>query len=416
MEKQLKKNLLFNTVGSLVFYICQSAMTILVLALAGSTANGLLATAMTISNVVVSAAGFGMRTFQVSDLNNHYTDRTYLNSRYITMLMAFVGCGIFAFINSYSSEQRWIILLYTAYRLIESWSDVWHGYLQKAERMDLVGISFGVRGILTLIVLVIGLLLTQHLAPILAVLFLSNAVYVLCVDIPFAAKHANFTAVSKKPLFELLTECLPLAVCAFLNTAVPSIPRYYCERILGTTEMGYFASVFLPVAVLQVAMIYLFVPFITTFARMWIDRNRLGYYKGLLFLLIGLVVLWGCGALGVALLGRWGLGFLYPNTPELLNYAPLLQPLVLATVLTVLSSVLIHLLTIARAMKILIASSLAGCLAAWLCSTPLLQQFSIYGAAYATILGIGVQAVVSLVGLLFWCRLWFAQKEPQSQN
>ena len=121
MENQLKRDLFFNTVGSLVFYICQSAITILVLALAGPVANGLLATAMTISNVVISAAGFGMRTFQVSDLNSHYNDRTYLTSRYVTMLVAFVGCCIFAFVNSYSSQQRWIILLYTAYRLIESW-------------------------------------------------------------------------------------------------------------------------------------------------------------------------------------------------------------------------------------------------------------------------------------------------------
>ena len=414
MENQLKRNLFFNTVGSLVFYICQSAITILVLALAGPVANGLLATAMTISNVVISAAGFGMRTFQVSDLNSHYNDRTYLTSRYVTMLVAFVGCCIFAFVNSYSSQQRWIILLYTAYRLIESWSDVWHGYLQKAERMDIVGISFGIRGILTLVVLVVGLLLTDHLALILAVLFLSNSIYVLCVDIPLAAKQADFSSNGGKSLWRLLAECAPLAVCAFLNTAVPSIPRYYCERILGSTQMGYFASIFLPVAVLQVAMIYLFVPFITTFARMWIERNRLGYYKGIGFLFVGLGVLWVCGAVGVALLGRWGLSFLYPSTPELLEYTSLLQPLVVATVCMVLSSVLIHLLTIARAMQTLIFSSLAGCLAAWAGSSALLHQFGLYGAAYATILGIGVQAVWALVGLLMKSRLWFAQKEKES--
>ncbi len=413
MQNQLRKNLLFNTVGSLLFYICQSAITILVLALAGAYANGLLATAMTISNVVISAAGFGMRTFQVSDLNSKYTDRTYLLSRYITLLVAFVGCCVFAFVNSYSAEQRWIILLYTAYRLIESWSDVWHGYLQKAERMDIVGVSFGVRGLLTLVVLVAGLLLTKQLALVLAVLLISNALFVLCVDIRFAKKCADFSKTGGCRLQHLLQECLPLAVCAFLNTAVPSIPRYYCERILGSTEMGYFASVFLPVAVLQVAMLYLFVPFITTFARLWIDRDRLAYYKGLLFLLVGLVALWLCGAIGVALLGRWGLGFLYPATPELLDYAPLLQPLVVATVCTVCSSILIHLLTIARCPKVLLLSSLLGCLAAWGCSTPLIQGFGIYGAAYATIFGIGVQALVSLVGLLLRCRIWFAQKESK---
>ena len=40
------------------------------------------------------------------------------------------GMG-FAFANGHSAQQRWVIFLYTGYRLIESFSDVWHGYLQR---------------------------------------------------------------------------------------------------------------------------------------------------------------------------------------------------------------------------------------------------------------------------------------------
>ncbi len=409
--EQMRRNLFFNTAGSLLFYFCQSAIPILVLALAGAEANGLLATAMTISNVALSAASFGMRTFQVSDLEGKYSDRTYLFSRYITLLGALLGCIGFSLANSYSGQQRWIILLYTGYRLVESWSDVWHGYLQKAERMDIVGISFGVRGLLTAGVIVVGLLLTSNLIPVLAVLFVANAVYVLAVDIPLARKRADLAKRQGPGPWVLLAECLPLAACAFLNTAIPSVPRYFCERLLGSTVMGYFSSIFLPVAVLQVAVLYLFVPFITTFARLWAERQRLAYYKGLAILVAGLAVLWVAGSLGAALLGRWGLHLLYPSTPALLDYVPLLQPLVLATVCTVLSSVLIHLLTIARAMKALLAGNLAGCLVALAVSSPLIARFGIYGAAYATILGVGVQGLVLLAGLLVRCRLWFAQKE-----
>ena len=63
MSSQLQKNLIFNTAGSLLFYVCQAVMNLLVTALAGVEANGLLATAMTIANVALSAASFGMRTF-----------------------------------------------------------------------------------------------------------------------------------------------------------------------------------------------------------------------------------------------------------------------------------------------------------------------------------------------------------------
>ena len=175
MERQMRRNVLFNTAGSLLFYICQAAITLLVTALAGAEANGLLATGMTIANVCLSAASYGMRTFQVSDLSGKYTDRSYLFSRYITLTAAGVGCLVFSFINSYSAQQRWVIFLYTGYRLIESWSDVWHGYLQKAERIDIVGISFGVRGIVTALSVTLGLLLTRDLVLTLAILFALNA-------------------------------------------------------------------------------------------------------------------------------------------------------------------------------------------------------------------------------------------------
>lgn len=408
MNSQLRKNLLFNTAGSLLFYLCQAALNLLVTALAGVAANGMLATAMTIANVCLSVASFGMRTFQVSDLEGKYADRTYLLSRYVTLTAAGAGCLAFAFVNSYSAEQRWVIALYTAYRLIESWSDVWHGYLQKAERLDVVGISFGVRGLVTAGTVTLGLVLTGNLVITLAALFALSAVYVLAVDLPLAQKHADFATRGGGSVWALLAECAPLAVYAALNTAIPSVPRYFCERVLGTVKMSYFNNVFLPVLILQVAVIYLFVPFITTFARLWNQKDKAGFFRGLVLLAAALAAMWAAGAAGVALLGRWGLSILYPTSPEILDYAPLLQPLVLATVCTVASTVLCHLLTIARDMRGLILGNLAGLAAAAAVSVPLLRAFDVWGAAFATIAGIGVQALCLLAFLLAKCRRQFA--------
>ena len=408
MNSQLRKNLLFNTAGSLLFYLCQAALNLLVTALAGVAANGMLATAMTIANVCLSVASFGMRTFQVSDLEGKYADRTYLLSRYVTLTAAGAGCLVFAFVNSYSAEQRWVIALYTAYRLIESWSDVWHGYLQKAERLDVVGISFGVRGLVTAGTVTLGLVLTGNLVITLAALFALSAVYVLAVDLPLAQKHADFATRGGGSVWALLAECAPLAVYAALNTAIPSVPRYFCERVLGTVKMSYFNNVFLPVLILQVAVIYLFVPFITTFARLWNQKDKAGFFRGLVLLAAALAAMWAAGAAGVALLGRWGLSILYPTSPEILDYAPLLQPLVLSTVCTVASTVLCHLLTIARDMRGLILGNLAGLAAAAAVSVPLLRAFDVWGAAFATIAGIGVQALCLLAFLLAKCRRQFA--------
>lgn len=72
------------------------------------------------------------------------------------------------------------------------------------------------------------------------------------------------------------------------------------------------------------------------------------------------------------------------------------------------STVLCHLLTIARDMRGLILGNLAGLAAAAAVSVPLLRTFDVWGAAYATIAGIGVQALCLLAFLLVKCRKQFA--------
>lgn len=408
MNHQLRRNLIFNTAGSLLFYVCQAAINLLVVALAGIEASGVLALAMTIANVCVSFAGFGMRTFQVSDLEHKYSDRTYLLSRQLTVGAAWLACLGFALVNSYTAEQRWVIFLFTGYRLVESWSDVWHGYLQRSERMDIVGISFGARGLVTAGVITAGLLLTHNLILTVGILFLLNALYVLVVDVPLAKKYADLGSTAGAGIRALLWECLPLAVYASLNTAIGSAPRYFCERILGPEPLGQFNAVFVPVLILQVAAVYLFVPFITTFARLWNDRDKLGYQRALRTLVLFLIALCAAGFVGVALLGRWGLHLLYPTQPDIWTLTPLLYPLVFCCCLTVAATVLCNLLTICREMRGLILANLIGLSAAVLVSSMLTHNLGIWGTAWSTICGIGAQVAVLCFFLAQRCRRQFS--------
>src|SRR5574344_611956 len=109
-QKQMRRNLLFNTVGNLIFFACQYLTNLLVVWLGGYEDAGLLSTAMTIASAALSFGCYGMRTFQVSDLSGKYADKTYLSSRAVTLGVSFLAVVIFAFANSYSPVQRYIIL------------------------------------------------------------------------------------------------------------------------------------------------------------------------------------------------------------------------------------------------------------------------------------------------------------------
>ena len=88
----------------------------------------------------------------------------------------------------------------------------------------------------------------------------------------------------------------------------------------------------------------------------------------------------------------------------------MLVPLVACAVCTVLVTVLCNLLTIARGMRCLILGNLAGLAAALAVSTPLIRAFGLWGAAFATLAGFGVQAACLLAGLLRAANAQFAAR------
>ncbi|MEG2931591.1 MAG: hypothetical protein RR825_07375, partial [Ruthenibacterium sp.] len=71
-EQGLKRNFLWNTAGSLIYFAAQWLFTILVWRLitgnAAAVGAGLLNTATAVTNVFLSLASYGMYSYQVSDM------------------------------------------------------------------------------------------------------------------------------------------------------------------------------------------------------------------------------------------------------------------------------------------------------------------------------------------------------------
>ena len=399
-KKQLGKSVVFNTLGNVVYYASQYVLIILAVRLSGNYASGLLSTAMSIAAICISLSNYGMRSFQISDFEHKYTDRTYLKSRWLTVGAAGLGCILYALAVSYTAEQRWIIVLYTISRLSEGYIDVWHGYLQRADRMDTVGLLFGLRGLVTIAGFWLGLQLTGSLVLTMAVLAVANWVCVFAADWPQSRHAADFSAHTGGTVRMLLWECAPLAIYSFLNSSIGSVVKIYCERIMGTTEFGAFNNVFAPVQIIQVGAMYIFAPFMMTFAREWKNKDVRGYGKAFGITCAAIPALWVCGAAGAALLGPFLLGVLY-REGNIQDYTYLLQPAVVAAVTNIFVTILCYLLSMMREMKGLIFGNAAGIAAAFLLSAPMIGQMGLAGAAWATVAARGVQAVCCLA-IVLW--------------
>ena len=129
--------MLFNSVGSMFYLVCQWLTTVLVVQLSSYADAGNLSLAASITNVFYTISTFGIRIFQVSDIENKYSTSFYVTTRLVTCLASLVLCTGFVLLNaSYSVEQMLCIIIYMAFRLSESFVDVLQGIQQKEQRMD----------------------------------------------------------------------------------------------------------------------------------------------------------------------------------------------------------------------------------------------------------------------------------------
>ena len=399
-EANTKKNMLWNTIGNGLYYVVQWLMTAWLverlLPEGGLYRAGLLSTAATVANLFIGLAGFGMRNYQVSDWKEEYNDRTYIVSRYGTVGISVLLALIYTAVVGYDGAQVWCIVWFLWYKMLEPFSDVFHGVLQKRERLDLVGISYTTRAILSLAIFALGLLWTKSLPGTLFTLAVGTTLLVLVFDIRLVSQRENKERTSKELVFSLLLKCLPLAVYSFLNGASSNIPKLFLEREHGTEVMGLYNLLNAPVLILQVGMTYLFAPFVTEFSKKLEKKDEKGFRQlaqRVLLLIVGLVAI---GCLACLALGGFALKVLYSD-PSVAEHKNLLYGMLLCVGVSSASIFLGMVLTVLREMRGLLVSNGVAIVASLLLSAWLVPRYGMNGTTIATALSLAIQCMIMVV-------------------
>ncbi|KLU72105.1 MAG: hypothetical protein RHS_2190 [Robinsoniella sp. RHS] len=397
-KMSIKTSILWNTWGSLVYLGCQWLLSVLVIRISGFENSGILTLAMSITNMFYSIAVYGMRTFQVADTENEYSQGTYVLSRAATGLTAFILCTAFVVINRYDKISSLSIIIYMVFRLGEALFDVYAGFFQKYWRMDYLGKSMVIRGVVMLCSYLVFLGLFNSLPVAFGAMALSTFLVIIFYDRRNVKRITNIKSDGNlKKVQELLIRCFPLVVYLFLNAAISSIPRYFLEKFCGNDKLGVYAAIAAPTLVVQMASTYIFNPFVTAFAEKYHAGDRAGFWK-LLFTCVKVVGAVSVAAMaGAALLGEWGLLILIGE--KILPYTDLLLPLVACTILTAFSWLLCGVLTVVKDFRGLIISNVAAVVSGAVSSVVFIKLWGMQGTSFATILGLTVEIVLLFVFL-----------------
>lgn len=382
-----KKNIFWFSFGNVIYLGTQWVITVLVTRNSGLNDAGILSLAMSISATFQTVAFFGMRNYQVSDIQEKYNDLLYIQSRYITCFAALLFCIFFSLINRYQFNQLIAIIFFMLFRLAEAFSDVLHGTLQKNDRLDLVGKGYFYKGILIVPCFMIGYNLFRALNAGLFFMFIGAISITLFYDMRNAKQISPFKInfESKTKCLQLLKETTPLCICVCLQSAISTVPKYILEKMCGEVALGAYSSVFAPAMLVQVAATYIFTPFVGRFSQYYLNQEVNKFKR--LFLQISLCII-SMGFITVLcakFIGWKLLDIVFGSI--IVGYEYLLIPIIFCTFTNAIFAFCIMLSVVVRDFKGQMIASLLGFLLCTISTVICISNFEINGASYGLLIG-----------------------------
>ncbi|MCH4180588.1 MAG: oligosaccharide flippase family protein [Atopobiaceae bacterium] len=272
----MRRNLLFNTVGSLTYQGCLWLTTVLVVVLSsGYNDSGLLAFAMTVGNMFNPIATYSMRPYQVSDASGEHTQGSYVGFRLTTLLLGIAFIVPYTFVTTSDPATIGVVFVYLIFKVDEAFCDVLYGVDQCAERMDYIGISQFMRGIVLVASFSAGLVLLNSLSLAIIAMSVCCMAVTFAYDIPHASHISSLRPrIDRSEVWGLLKSCLPLVISTFLMSSIVSVARQWFSNSYGTEALGLYAAVATPAVLVQAAARYLYAPALVPLSEKWRDEPR----------------------------------------------------------------------------------------------------------------------------------------------
>lgn len=399
-EIGMGRNVLWNTVGCVFYQGCQWLITVLVVRLSTNFDNsGILSLAMSLGNIYFALATYNIRPYQVSDVRGRYTASAYVGLRMVTVFGAYLVFALYAALTAGSTLTMLSILAYLLFKADESFCNVLYGVDQRGMRLDYVGKSQIMRGVISVAAFALGMVATQQLP--LALLAMAAACF--AVTLTYDRRAAAGLTDSIVPSFSrttigaLLRECLPSVISLAVSGLVSTAARQLFFLGYGEGALGIYATVATPAVLIQVMASNLYTPMLTPFAESVaageLDRARSRARK-LVLLVVGVSV---AVALGLAAVGDTLLPLVFGEAVR--PYCYLLLPALLVAGGVALTALLADCLVAIRRLRTAMAVNLTAFAAMLVTFYPLVSLFYMNGLSFSLLAGYGASAIVGLVAL-----------------
>lgn len=158
-----KEIYIWNIVGSILSAFSSVVLLMLVNRILSIEDSDIFSIAFSISQLMATIGTFKVRVFQATDVNKQFSFNDYFILRIITVFFMLLFSMIYTAQNNYGLSKYIIVFLLCVYRAIDCFSDVFEGYFQQKDRLDLAGKAISIKVVIPTIFFGISMLLTKNL-------------------------------------------------------------------------------------------------------------------------------------------------------------------------------------------------------------------------------------------------------------
>lgn len=316
-EHETGADYLWNTVGTALWGMVFPLLTIVATQLTGTEQAGMFSMAFVTGTLLMIAASYGVRTYQVSDIDERASFSSYQVNRWLTAALALAAGIVYCAARGYDPHMLTISMGVYVYKVIDGAADVYEGRLQQADKLYLAGISQSLRSGAVVVAFSLLTLLTRDLGVASVAMALAAAVSLILVTVPLALLE---TDKSRRPavreVVDLLRRCLPLAAALLLFNLIESMPKFVMEGALPYDNQLYFNALYFPAQGILLTVGFIYKPQLLRLAGIWANPKRRGRFDLVVAAMLAVVVAVTCvveafmGWAGIGLMGiMYGVDF-----------------------------------------------------------------------------------------------------------
>ena len=405
-ENIKKDSYIWNTIGGLINAF-QSVIILMVLTRSlDMEYAGIFTIAWAIANLVITIGKYGVRNYQVTDVNEKYSFNDYFSNRVIvSILMIIFTCIYVCFLsisNQYAFDKTVIVFLMCYLKLIDSVEDVFHGMYQQHERLDVASKCMSIRLILSTVCLCVCSIIFKDLliSSIITCVF-STLIFVYLLKITYSIFNLPKIQFDFFNAKRILKDCFPIFAGSFLSFYILNAPKYAIDALLSSELQAYYGFISMPVFVIGLLNNFVFQPILTTVANCYETKNKDQFFQLIKRQIVVILIITIVALIGSYVLGIPVLSILY--NCDLSNYKVDLLILMLGGGILAYVGFLTTIITLMRNQNIILIGYVIGGVLAIVLSQLVV---SLYGLRGASILYLLLISVLFSIAFYFNLKIW----------